>query len=434
MKKTVIAFCIALLLIVTGCGRSSEQVPPAPPPLNGGGNGQTPAESPPQTGGGDEQVPPESTPDTGEVSPPGVTPEDEQGSAFITPAPAQLTVSDLKDFFDSLDLGGATLTYRNKYRNEREEAACPAGAALRAERYIEEMKSFAFEEYTLPVRWDEKDDFVMRLTTPEATLIAPERADGDNRLICLKTGSGKGWFILPYEQDEYKHYWQIYSILFSWFEEAMAAHLHKGEGTPLTAAELDSFREYTAPVREEYDAESGMYFIQATEISCFFTSDYSDPRDLNLDAFIAYCPGGYTLEIGNEEDEAEWRLVQQEGNRRSGEETPFVTLGELPVPCHRYRREDINAILMKYAGITMEDMNTDWTEKALYVPETDSFYTFTSDFGPGTCVPCYGEKTGDVVTLWSSPYYGFGSSKLTLQKYGEGWRILSHETAPDWFA
>ncbi|NLM84957.1 MAG: hypothetical protein GX189_09710 [Clostridiales bacterium] len=426
MKKAVFAFCMALLLVLAGCGKGSKQLPPESPSQTGGENGQIPSESPIQTGGGNEQIPPETTPDTGEASP-DTAPEDEQDPAVITPAPAKLTVTDLKDFLDALDLSGASLTYRN----EREEASCPAGAAIRAERYVEEIKSLAFEAFSLPVRWKESDAFFVRLEAPGGTLVAPQSADGDNRLVRLTTDKGEGWFILPYEQDEYRFYWQIYSLFFSWFEEAKAAFLYSGEGTPLTPAELVFFREYTAASWEEYDAKWDMYFIQATEISCFFTSHYSDPRDLDLNAFLAYCPGRRTLEIGNEEDEEEWLLVYKV-SLRSGEEIPFKTLGELPVPVHSYRREDINAILMKYAGVTLEDMSTDWTEKALYVPETDCFYTFTSDFGPGTFVPCYGEKNGDIVTLWSSPYYGFDASRLTLQKSGEGWRIVSHEVAADW--
>jgi hypothetical protein len=77
-------------------------------------------------------------------------------------------------------------------------------------------------------------------------------------------------------------------------------------------------------------------------------------------------------------------------------------------------------------------MHTDWTSEAQYVPETDSFYTFTSDFGPGRFIPCYGEKNGDIVTLWAAPdNYDDTANMLTLQKSGENWRILSHE-AVNW--
>ena len=76
-------------------------------------------------------------------------------------------------------------------------------------------------------------------------------------------------------------------------------------------------------------------------------------------------------------------------------------------------------------------MHTDWLEEAFYVPATDCFYVFTSDFGPGTFAPCYGERTGDTVTLWEYPtgYDEKIGDVLTLQKSGDQWHILSHQAA-----
>ena len=75
----------------------------------------------------------------------------------------------------------------------------------------------------------------------------------------------------------------------------------------------------------------------------------------------------------------------------------------------------------------MEDVHTDWKENAFYIPQTDSFYTFTSDFGPGFFAPLYGEKNGDLVTLWDG-----GSTTadvLTLQSVDCNYQILSHKSA-----
>jgi len=54
MKKAVFAFCMALLLVLAGCGKGSKQLPPESPSQTGGENGQIPSESPIQTGGGNE--------------------------------------------------------------------------------------------------------------------------------------------------------------------------------------------------------------------------------------------------------------------------------------------------------------------------------------------------------------------------------------------
>ena len=96
-----------------------------------------------------------------------------------------------------------------------------------------------------------------------------------------------------------------------------------------------------------------------------------------------------------------------------------------PCPATGCPRSYINEILTKYAGITVEEMHTDWLKDALYIPETDCFYTFSSDFGPGSFLPGYGEKDGNIVTLWEAPSGESGDADmLVLQKDGENWQIL----------
>ena len=82
---------------------------------------------------------------------------------------------------------------------------------------------------------------------------------------------------------------------------------------------------------------------------------------------------------------------------------------------------------MQYAGITVEDMHSDWKAELCYVPETDSFYTTTSDFGPGVFNLNYGEKSGDIVTLWGASSYSGGTAVLTLQKSNNSWLIQSFQ-------
>ena len=111
---------------------------------------------------------------------------------------------------------------------------------------------------------------------------------------------------------------------------------------------------------------------------------------MDAGAFLYYCPDQGTLEAG---DEAEFRIVQEKAGWRVGEDSHLASLEEMPVPCHRLPRSYINEILTKYAGITVEEMHTDWLKDALYIPETDCFYTFSSDFGPGSFLPATGKKT-----------------------------------------
>lgn len=357
-----------------------------------------------------------------EVTPDSVV-EDEQPTAESL-SPAQLSVSDLIDIFNALDLAEATLI-----NHTETETTYPAKAAIRAESYIEELKSFTWEEYTPPIEWDRKDDYFCQLITNDVTITAFQSGYSDSRPLHLVTDEGEGWFVLPYIQSEPNKAakqvsWMIYDTFFSWCLEAEAATLYSTGGIPLTAEGLDYFWEYTSSERTVYDEEGGGGYIgSATEISCFFTSQYSDPRDIDAGAFLAYCPAEDVL---TNEDEDEFRLVQEKLDWRVGADNHLATVGELPVPCHRLSRTYINEILMQYAGITIEDMNRNWMEEAFYIPQTDCFYTFTSDFGPGEFRPCYGEKNGDILTLWEElNAYDGNTYSLTLQKSGENWLILS---------
>ncbi len=182
--------------------------------------------------------------------------------------------------------------------------------------------------------------------------------------------------------------------------------LEKEQARELTAEELEFFEEYT-----HWLSGNGN-----SEISCFFTSEYSDPRDMDAFEFVWALPGGYILTTGDEE---EFDLVIDAENKITGSNVNS-DLSLHPVPCHRFEREYVNEILMKYAGITVEDMNTDWFEKAIYVPETDCFYSFRSDVGGGFFEPTGGESCGDTVTLYGA------SDVLTLKKSGESWLIASY--------
>lgn len=363
---------------------------------------------------------------TNEEDPPASTADPVEASSEQTPDLAELRVSDLNEILAALDPSEAALTYHGETTN-----TCAAHSAIRAESYIETLKSFTWEEYHAPDEWDGSDEYRCIFTAPGATLTAYQSGYNNARPLHVVTESGEGMFTLPYLTDEdsgeaKQVSWMVFDAFQQWYNEAWAANLYGGGGTPLTAEELDWFTDYTASERTYYKEAIG-YYSSASEISCFFTSRYNDPRDIDAQEFLAYCPGQDNLGAGDEE---EFRLIQTRLDWRSGDDGHLFTVTELPVPCHRLPRSHINEILMKYAGITVEEMHTDWTEEALYIPETDCFYTFTSDYGPGMFIPCYGEKSGDTVTLWAAPS-GDGknvtSDTLVLQEQGENWQILSHQ-------
>ena len=341
--------------------------------------------------------------------------------------PTTLDVSDLHDILASVDLFEADLTCSY----EGTEDAFPASNAIRAKRYLEKLGAYTWESYQSPAELDDLEDCRYQLSIPGATLTAFQSGYASDRLLHVKTDRGEGWFTLPYMEGEHgeaaQASWMIFDTFAQWYDEAHTAALYGGEGSPLTTAELDWFESYTKGTWTRYDETLGGFIGGATPISCFFTSTYNDPRDMDAGEFLSYCPSQGVLEAGDEE---EFSIVQEKLHWRIGEDDHLATIDEMPVPCHRLPRSYINEILTKYAGITVEEMHTDWLEEAFYIPETDCFYTFSSDFGPGMFIPCYGEKSGDTVTLWEAPSTESEIwDMLVLQKSGEDWHILSHCSA-----
>ena len=149
--------------------------------------------------------------------------------------PVELSVSDLNDILDTLDLTAASLTYHNDT-----EEMYPASAAIHAESYIEKLKNFTWKEYTPASELNENDAYFYRLTDSNVTITAfSERHDGA-RPLHLITADGEGWFILPFIQDEENESTvqvssMILDVFSSWYNESKAALLCGGTGTPLTA-------------------------------------------------------------------------------------------------------------------------------------------------------------------------------------------------------
>ena len=91
----------------------------------------------------------------------------------------------------------------------------------------------------------------------------------------------------------------------------------------------------------------------------------------------------------------------------------------MPVPIHRIPAKTVDETLTEYAGITTADL---WDRSGVcYLPETDAYYNFTSDFGPGYFQADYGETTGESAWLW------YGSDCLTLGRETDGWKIRAYQ-------
>ncbi len=217
-----------------------------------------------------------------------------------------------------------------------------------------------------------------------------------------------------------------YSAPETWYRDALAAETHRRaqieafpNDRPLTGEELSSWRETLKSEESFLDETWGGYTARSTVVSCFFTSYYSDPRDLDLSGFLDYCPLGEVIGTGD-------------GTMTEAEHEAIVAAlgGHDPsrvVPTHRYRASDINAALMQYAGVTLDDLRVDWRSsgEVLYLSEYDAFYNFTSDWGPGLFFPRYGELRDNVLTLWSD------NAAVEIVLSGGGWHMQAHMAIAD---
>jgi len=152
---------------------------------------------------------------------------------------------------------------------------------------------------------------------------------------------------------------------------------------------IATFNEVFAPTVTDSDGNTS-----ASEISCFFTSFYDDPRDIDLTEFLRYCPLGVITD-----DEEEYQKVKEAASFDMPD-----SISEMPTPVRRFDRQIVDDLLNKYAGITTADLteNVSAGTDLVYVESEDAFYNFTSDFGPGSFVAEQGIKDGNEYTFKDS--------------------------------
>lgn len=189
--------------------------------------------------------------------------------------------------------------------------------------------------------------------------------------------------------------------------------------TPLTQEEIDAASEAFATTVE--DADTGE--IRTSEVSCFFTCYYDKPEGISLSSFLKYFPNSSILESS---DEAEFAKLRELPGFPFNNDGNTSTVESLPVPIHKYPKEAVSEVLLKYANITADDVVN--TDDVLYLEEYNAYYNFTSDYGPGTFVCVGGEKAGDIIRLWSAPKDNDGSRDvLTIREADGGYFIQAYQ-------
>lgn len=159
----------------------------------------------------------------------------------------------------------------------------------------------------------------------------------------------------------------------------------------------------------------------------FFTSEYTRPEDIELNAFIRYFESDDTLEANNEADVKEFEALRAlEAFPFNAASDPDATLDSIPVPIQRKTVKSVNAVLQKYADISVDQLTR--PDDVIYLKAPyDAFYTYTSDFGPGIFTCSSGTIEGDVLTLhgttWSDK-----KSRLILHKKDNRYLFYAHTT------
>lgn len=197
------------------------------------------------------------------------------------------------------------------------------------------------------------------------------------------------------------------------------------ETRPLTQEEIDRVNEAFLSHMER----DGVTY--ATPVSGFFTSYYDDVTHLDFFDFLYYFPSDGTL---GEEDQAEYAALAALPDFPYRDEVD--TLGwdspeDLPVPTHRIPRASVDEALERYAGITAADLAD--TSGVPYSEEYDAWYTFSSDFGPGTFVCAGGQvdEEAGAALLWTDTRGDGTRVELLLGRDGENWHIRAHRNTAD---
>ena len=196
-------------------------------------------------------------------------------------------------------------------------------------------------------------------------------------------------------------------------------------GRPLTEEEIAQVNEAFLS-RMERDGVT-----YATPVSGFFTSFYDDVTQLDFFDFLYYFPGDGTLGEEDQEEFAALAALPDFPWIDGFTGRPWASPADLPVPVHRIPRASVDAALERYAGITTADLAD--TSGVPYLEEYDAWYTFSSDFGPGT-FPCAGgqvDEEAGIALLWTDRGGDGSRTELLLGRDGENWHIRAHRNTAD---
>ncbi len=169
-----------------------------------------------------------------------------------------------------------------------------------------------------------------------------------------------------------------------------------------------------------YKTDDGIE-MDVSEVNGFFRSYYDKPEYIDLKEFIRY----FGIRSWDASDE-ELKELGELYERNTGNDLQTAVLDFAPVV--KYRKSDVDDVLMKYAGVTSDDLRLNVSDDFYYLEDYDAFYNFTTDFGPGTFEPDEGHVDGDTYTFIEyKNQYDLEKVKVIFLRDGDDYRIQSRE-------
>lgn len=185
---------------------------------------------------------------------------------------------------------------------------------------------------------------------------------------------------------------------------------NEAEIVPLTAEEVEQYNKAFEPVLS--DGQGGS---RINPLSHFLGPYYDKPENLNLADFLRYYPSDEDVT-----NEAEFEALKAEKSWPFGTD---MTLGDMPVPIHKFSADTVNEVLKKYMDIALDDLSGVGMDELIYLEEYDAYYNFTSDYAAGFFICTSGETQGDIIRLYNE------NATLMLKKHGDSFLFVSHQRA-----
>ncbi len=149
----------------------------------------------------------------------------------------------------------------------------------------------------------------------------------------------------------------------------------------------------------------------------FLSSSYSQPVDIDLFELF-YCGSGIAEKITDDELKA---VMEKSGMAGSIE--------NLPCPCEKNSRSNMDKILLEHMGITLADTNEVGLDKFTYLPKYNAYYHLHGDTNYRTNIKFFkGDREGNLIRLfYNDTFFGDGVKVLTLQEKNGGYLFVSNQ-------